>query len=89
MVVIAREFAVTGLRQMAMEQGHVLAANLWGKVKTVLQIAMVLALIAVDGSPAWVDALVYLTVAVTVYSGADYFFGFRALLRTRASPAPR
>jgi CDP-diacylglycerol---glycerol-3-phosphate 3-phosphatidyltransferase len=87
MVIIAREFAVTGLRQMAIEQGHVLAANAWGKVKTVLQIAMVLALITVDGSPAWVDALVYVTVAVTVYSGADYFFGFRALLRTRASAA--
>ena len=88
MVIIAREFAVTGLRQMAVEQGHVLAAGSWGKVKTVLQIAMVLALITVDGSPAWVDALVYVTVAVTVYSGADYFFGFRALLRTRASTAP-
>jgi CDP-diacylglycerol---glycerol-3-phosphate 3-phosphatidyltransferase len=83
MVIIAREFAVTGLRQLAVEQGHVLAANAWGKVKTVLQIAMVLALIAVDGSPAWVDALVYVTVAVTVYSGADYFFGFRALLNAR------
>jgi CDP-diacylglycerol---glycerol-3-phosphate 3-phosphatidyltransferase len=83
MVIIAREFAVTGLRQMAIEQGHVLAASLWGKVKTVLQIAMVLALIAVDGSPAWVDALVYVTVAVTVYSGADYFFGFRALINAR------
>ena len=83
MVIIAREFAVTGLRQMAMEQGHVLAANAWGKVKTVLQIAMVLALITVDGSPMWLDALVYLTVAVTVYSGADYFFGFRALLNAR------
>jgi CDP-diacylglycerol---glycerol-3-phosphate 3-phosphatidyltransferase len=83
MVIIAREFAVTGLRQLAVEQGHVLAANTWGKVKTVLQIAMVLALITVDGSPAWVDALVYVTVAVTVYSGADYFFGFRALLNAR------
>ena len=83
MVIIAREFAVTGLRQMAIEQGHVIPAGQWGKVKTVLQIAMVLALIAVDGSPAWVDALVYVTVAVTVYSGADYFFGFRALLNAR------
>ena len=88
MVIIAREFAVTGLRQMAVEQGHVIAAGSWGKVKTVLQIAMVLALITVDGSPAWVDALVYVTVAITVYSGADYFFGFRALLRARASHAP-
>jgi CDP-diacylglycerol---glycerol-3-phosphate 3-phosphatidyltransferase len=63
MVIIAREFAVTGLRQMAIEQGHVIAAGQWGKLKTVLQIAMVLALIAVDDSPLWVDGLVYVTVA--------------------------
>ncbi len=77
MVIIAREFAVTGLRQLAMEHGEVIPASRWGKVKTVAQIAMVLALIAVDGSPAWVDALVWVTVAVTVISGADYFFGLR------------
>jgi CDP-diacylglycerol--glycerol-3-phosphate 3-phosphatidyltransferase len=87
MVIIAREFAVTGLRQLAIEQGHVIAAGSWGKVKTVLQIAMVLALIAVEGSPAWVDALVYVTVVVTVYSGADYFFNFRALLNARPGNA--
>ena len=87
MVIIAREFAVTGLRQLAIEQGHVIAAGSWGKVKTVLQIAMVLALIAVEGSPAWVDVLVYVTVAVTVYSGADYFFGFRALINARQASA--
>jgi CDP-diacylglycerol--glycerol-3-phosphate 3-phosphatidyltransferase len=89
MVIIAREFAVTGLRQMAMEQGHVIPAGGWGKVKTALQIAMVLALIAVDGSPAWVDGLVYVTVAVTVASGIDYFFGFRALLQARPSSHSR
>jgi CDP-diacylglycerol--glycerol-3-phosphate 3-phosphatidyltransferase len=60
-----------------------MAANAWGKIKTVLQIAMVLALITVDGSPAWVDALVYVTVAVTIYSFAVYFIGFRALLNAR------
>jgi CDP-diacylglycerol---glycerol-3-phosphate 3-phosphatidyltransferase len=87
MVIIAREFAVTGLRQLAMEQGHVIAAGSWGKIKTVLQIAMVLALITVEGSPVWVDVLVYVTVAVTVYSGADYFFGFRALINARQASA--
>jgi CDP-diacylglycerol--glycerol-3-phosphate 3-phosphatidyltransferase len=80
MVIIAREFAVTGLRGLAAEQGHVVPASWWGKVKTCFQIAMVLALIAVDGQPAWVDALVYVTVLVTVLSGADYFFGLRRLL---------
>src|SRR3954451_10016052 len=80
MVIIAREFAVTGLRQLAMEQGQVIPASLWGKLKTVFQVAMVLALIWVDDPSRWVDALIYATVAVTVLSGTDYFFGLRRLL---------
>jgi len=83
MVIIAREFAVTGLRQLAMEHGEVIPANFWGKLKTVFQIAMVLALITVDGSPTWVDLLVVATVLITVASGADYFFGFRSLAQAR------
>jgi hypothetical protein len=50
--------------------------------------ALALALIAVDGSPAWLDGLVYVTVAITVLSGADYFFGLRRLLRSRGSVEP-
>ena len=88
MVIIARELAVTGLRQLAMEQGHVMAASLWGKLKTVAQIAMVMCLIAVDGSPLWVDGIVYVTVVITVLSGADYFFGLRRLLRSHAAVEP-
>ena len=91
MVIIAREFAVTGLRGLAAEQGHVVAASRWGKAKTTLQIAMVLALILVDGTPLWQELLVYVTVVVTVLSGADYFFGLRHLLRQRPraeAPAP-
>ena len=88
MVIIAREFAVTGLRQLAMEQGHVVAASVWGKVKTALQIAMVLVLIILDDRTAAVDVLVYVTVAVTVLSGADYFFGLRRLLSDRPRPSP-
>ena len=89
MVIIAREFAVTGLRQLAMEHGEVIHASAWGKVKTAAQIAMVLVLILVEGSPLWVDALVYATVAITVISAADYFFGFRALVHARPSSHSR
>jgi len=79
-VIIAREIAVTGLRAIAAERGVVIAASWMGKVKTVLQIAAVFALIAVDPAPLWVDALVYLAVAATVISGADYFLGLRKRL---------
>ena len=89
MVIIAREFAVTGLRQLAMEHGEVIHASGWGKIKTAFQIAMVLALIAVDGRPLWVDALIYVTVVVTVLSAADYFFNFRALVHARPSSHSR
>jgi CDP-diacylglycerol--glycerol-3-phosphate 3-phosphatidyltransferase len=81
MVIIAREFAVTGLRQVAVEQGHVVGASAWGKLKTLLQVAMVLVLIIVNGHPWPVELLIYVTVAVTVLSGADYFFGLRGLFR--------
>jgi len=89
MVIIAREFAVSGLRSIAMEHGHVMPASIWGKLKTVAQVAMVLALIAVEGSPLWVDALVYGTVAITVASGIDYAFGLRALIQARPSSHSR
>ncbi len=77
MVIIAREIAVTGLRAIAAERGIVIAASWLGKVKTVLQIAAVFALIAANPAPVWVDTLLYCAVIVTVVSGADYFFGLR------------
>jgi CDP-diacylglycerol--glycerol-3-phosphate 3-phosphatidyltransferase len=81
MVIIARELAVTGLRTIAIEQGVVIAASWLGKVKTLLQVAAIFALIAANPSPAWVDALVYAAVAMTLVSGADYFFGLRRRIR--------
>ena len=51
---------------------------------------MVLALIVVDGSPAWVDALVYATVVDHRRRQAlDYFFNFRALIHARPSSHSR
>ncbi|HWJ50526.1 MAG TPA: CDP-diacylglycerol--glycerol-3-phosphate 3-phosphatidyltransferase [Solirubrobacteraceae bacterium] len=77
MVIITRELAVTVLRMAATQAGVVMAASMFGKIKTCLQIAAILAVIAVHGTPLWVAALLYLTVIVTVLSGLDYFFGIR------------
>ena len=83
MVIIAREFAVTGLRGVAAEQGVVIQASWLGKVKTTLQVAAIICLIAFDPAPLGVDLLVYAAVAATVISGVDYFFGFRRMLSKR------
>jgi CDP-diacylglycerol--glycerol-3-phosphate 3-phosphatidyltransferase len=77
MVIITRELAVTMLRLGATQAGLVMAASMFGKVKTCLQIATILAVIAVHGQPPWLSALLYLTVVVTVLSGLDYIFGLR------------
>ncbi|MCW3007497.1 MAG: pgsA [Solirubrobacterales bacterium] len=83
MVIIARELAVTMSRMAATGQGVVISANRWGKVKTALQVLTIFLLIAVNGSPLWLDVLVYLTVAVTVISGVEYFFGLRRSLAAK------
>jgi len=81
MVIIAREFAVTVARLAARGEGVVIAANWWGKTKTAVQVLTIFLLILVSPAPAWLDALVYAMVAVTLISGIDYFFGMRRLLR--------
>ena len=87
MVIITREFAVTVLRLGATQAGVVMAASTFGKVKTCLQIAMILALIAVPGEPLWVSALLYVRSLVTVLSGLDYFFGLRRRIAQRETQA--
>src|SRR5213075_1266750 len=77
MVIITRELAVTMLRLGAAGAGVVISASMFGKLKTCLQIAAILAVIAVHGLSPWVSALLYFTVLVTVLSGLDYFFDLR------------
>jgi CDP-diacylglycerol---glycerol-3-phosphate 3-phosphatidyltransferase len=56
----------------------VIPASALGKVKTIVQSAAVLALIAAsDAGALWVQALVYAMVLTTIVSGADYFLNFR------------
>jgi CDP-diacylglycerol--glycerol-3-phosphate 3-phosphatidyltransferase len=77
-VIISREFAVTGLRQVALLEGKVLAASRWGKWKTGVQITMIIALLinnfpfALVGIPFDV-VMTWVAAVITVYSGIDYF----------------
>ncbi|MEF9971802.1 MAG: CDP-diacylglycerol--glycerol-3-phosphate 3-phosphatidyltransferase [Oscillospiraceae bacterium] len=86
MIVIAREFAVTGLRLVAMESGTVIAAAWSGKVKTAASIICVCIMFLPIHDfllLSWlsVDALcVAVIVATTLYSGIEYFIVNRAAL---------
>jgi CDP-diacylglycerol--glycerol-3-phosphate 3-phosphatidyltransferase len=75
MVIIAREFAVSGLRVAAGQQGVVIPASPLGKAKTVVQVAAIMAVIATGHWAA--QALLYVAVVITLVSGADYFLNFR------------
>jgi CDP-diacylglycerol--glycerol-3-phosphate 3-phosphatidyltransferase len=86
LVIIAREFAVSGLRAAAGQQGVVIDASNFGKAKTLVQVAMIFVLIvAPDSDAAWVQALVYATVVVTLSSGAEYFLSFRRRMEQAAA----
>ena len=73
MIVLTREFAVTGLRLVAVQKGNVIAAGWSGKVKTASTMVGLCAMMAIP-SVAWLNALVIAVIVVTtVYSGVEYF----------------
>ena len=89
-VIIAREFAVSGLRIAAGQQGVVITASPLGKLKTWSQVIAVLAVIlASDPGAAWVLVLVYLSVAITAVSGLDYFLSYRRRIEEGKAAASR
>ena len=77
-IIICREFWVTSLRMLALEQGNeVIPASLWGKIKTVLQMAMLMVLIAGFGATLAGELLVYMAVFATILSAVEYTRGHK------------
>ncbi len=73
-VIVAREFIISGFRLIAAEKGVVIAASYWGKFKTVFQMLMVIVLVFNLGG--WLDTagmvLMWIAVVLTVVSLVDY-----------------
>src|SRR3954453_1603990 len=84
MVIIAREFAVTGLRLIAATQDVVISASVWGKVKTTVQVAAIIALIVDDPPHTVTTVLVACAGAGTIWPGLEYFIAGPDLLREPA-----
>ena len=71
-VVLLREFAVSGMRLVAVEKGRVIAAGWSGKIKTAS--TMVCICLILFGIPHWLNIVCQIIILVTtVYSGAEYF----------------
>ncbi len=81
MIVLTREFAVTGLRLIAVGKGTVIAAGWSGKVKTAsTMIGLCFAMAFPD--VCWVVTTVYIVIVVTtLYSGIEYFIKNRKCLK--------
>ncbi len=73
MVILTREFAVSGLRMVASQKGNVIAAGWSGKVKTASTMVGLCVMMALPG----IDILNWIVIAVivgtTLYSGIEYF----------------
>jgi CDP-diacylglycerol--glycerol-3-phosphate 3-phosphatidyltransferase/cardiolipin synthase len=95
-VILAREFTITGLRGVAASEGVVIAAELSGKLKTVFQMVAIIVLLlaisigetpsaySVDFSFSGIGViLIWIAVALTVYSGIEYLWKGRKLLNMK------
>ena len=76
-IIIAREFTISGFRLIAADNGKVIAASYWGKFKTTFQMIMVILMIANLGSVLpWIDivtqVIMYIALALTIISLIDY-----------------
>jgi len=95
-IIISREFMVTGIRLLAISEGKVIAASSLGKLKTVSQIVLIIALFIFDLRPdatqqymmfmkfdmmnIFIDVLMTIATLLTVISGYDYLMKNKAIV---------
>ncbi len=82
-IIIAREFIISGFRLIAAEKGKVIAAGIWGKLKTAVTMVTIIIMIpAFSGAGIHVleQILIYLSLALTILSLIDYLSANRDVL---------
>jgi CDP-diacylglycerol--glycerol-3-phosphate 3-phosphatidyltransferase len=80
MIIIGREFAVSGLRVVLASEDYVMPASNWGKAKTVSQM---IAIVALFFQLSFAKYLFWISVVLTVISGVEYFVRARDILFKR------
>ncbi len=83
-VIIAREFIISGFRLVAADNGLVIAASIYGKFKTVTQMTMIIMLLLPFEFPFYgilTQIVIYLALIMTVLSLCDYIYKNRGVLK--------
>lgn len=86
-IIIAREFAITGLRSLAAADGIIIAASKWGKAKTISQMIAII-LILFNNWPfsliniPFATIMMYIATFLTLYSGIDYILLNKKVFRS-------
>lgn len=82
-IIISREFIISGLRLIAADNGVVIAASWWGKVKTILQMVMIIFVLCNfrgNGAVILRYVLIYASLLLTILSLVDYLYKNRNVL---------
>ena len=86
-IIISREFVISGFRLIAADKGQVIAANYWGKFKTTFQMIMICMMIVEDAPflqggifAVLTDFVMWIALALTVISLADYILKNRSVM---------
>ncbi|MBQ5534525.1 MAG: CDP-diacylglycerol--glycerol-3-phosphate 3-phosphatidyltransferase [Lachnospiraceae bacterium] len=88
-IIVAREFIISGFRIIAAEKNVVIAASYWGKFKTTFQMIMIIMLLAGIGHPAWHTAstvVTYIALILTVVSLIDYIVKNKGVMKDENYP---
>jgi CDP-diacylglycerol--glycerol-3-phosphate 3-phosphatidyltransferase len=90
-IIIGRDLIVTGLRLVAAAEGKVIAASIWGKVKTITQMVAIVAVMTDNFPLSYItdfnfdDYAMIIAVIATVYSGVDYIIKNKDVLSNEAN----
>lgn len=81
-VIIAREFIISGFRLIASDNDVVIAASWWGKFKTTFQIIMVILLIAdIEKLALFTQIIIWISLALTIISLIDYLVKNKSVMK--------
>jgi len=86
-VIIAREFIISGFRMLAAKKGITIAANIWGKLKTVSQMALVIIMLLsyaniMNFTEVLITPLIVIVVVLTIVSAVTYIYANKKVIET-------